>query len=591
MPAIRIFSIDLLPDSANNPTKLINEVSTHIFSKNTMQKYNKIIFLFGGIALGFLLAFTLISDKDTPITSEMIKNAASVIGLEFTPAERDTMIDALEDTRENLLAIRNLKLDNSIPPALNFNPIPVGKRFNFQQRPQAWDLPENVELPENRNELAFYTIGELSSLIKNRKISSVELTEFFLERIRKFDDQLEAVITVTRDRAMEYAQQMDAELEEGIYRGPLHGIPYGAKDLLAVEGYKTTWGAAPYKDQEINETATVIRKLDEAGAILIAKTTLGALAYGDIWFGGRTNNPWDLEQGSSGSSAGSASGTAAGIYPFAIGTETLGSLVSPSTRNGTTALRPTYGRVSRNGAMALSWTMDKIGPITRSVEDAALVFNAIYGSDGIDQTLIDLPFNYNADLDITTLKIGYLESAFERDYPNKQRDSLVLETMRDLGVELIPIELPDYDVGPLRIILTAEAAAAFDQLTLTNQDDMMEWQEPNSWPNTFRAAHFIPATEYINANRARYKLIHKMDSMMQKVDVYISPSFGGGNLLVTNLTSHPSVVLPNGFTDDNHPTSITFTGNLFDEATVLSVAKAYQDATNHHKKHPPLFLE
>ncbi len=543
----------------------------------------------GGIVVGFLLAFTFIQPENAPITSAMIQDAASVIGLEFTQTERDSMIESLDDTRDDLQAIRDFKLNNSVPPSLQFNPIPVGKTFDFQQQSQTWDLPENVALPENRDELAFYTIGELASLIKNRKISSVELTEFFLNRIEQHDDKLEAIVTVTRERALQQAQQMDVELEQGIYRGPLHGIPYGAKDLLAVEGYKTTWGAMPFKDQVIDETATVIKKLDGAGAVLIAKTTLGALAYGDIWFGGRTNNPWDLEQGSSGSSAGSASGTAAGLFPFAIGTETLGSIVSPSTRNGTTGLRPTYGRVSRTGAMALSWSMDKIGPITRSVEDAALVFNAIYGPDGTDQTIIDLPFNYNADLDITALKIGYLKSAFERDYWNKERDSLVLETFKDRGVELIPIELPEFETGPLRIILTAEGAAAFDQLTLTDQDDSMKWQESNAWPNTFRAAHFIPATEYINANRARYELIQKMDSVMQQVDAYISPAFGGGNLLITNLTGHPSVVLPNGFTEDMRPTSITFVGDLFDEATVLSVAKAYQDATDHHTKHPPLF--
>ncbi|MDZ7805732.1 MAG: amidase [Gracilimonas sp.] len=545
----------------------------------------------GGILVGFLFAFTLIQDNNAPITSEMIKDGASIIGLEFTDAERDTMIETLSDTREDLQAIRDMKLNNGVPPSLNFNPIPVGKRFDFQQRAQKWDTPQNVELPDDRNELAFYTVEQLASLIKDRKITSVELTNFFLDRIEKHDEKLEAIITVTRERALEQAEQMDVELAQGIYRGPLHGIPYGAKDLLAVEGYKTTWGAAPYKDQEINETATVVQKLDQAGAVLIAKTTLGALAYGDIWYGGRTNNPWNIEQGSSGSSAGSASGTAAGLFPFAIGTETLGSLVSPSTRNGTTALRPTYGRVSRTGAMALSWTMDKIGPITRSVEDAALVFNAIYGPDGKDQTIVDLPFNYDATTDITGLRIGYLKSAFEQDYWNKGRDSLVLETIRAMGVELIPIELPEYEVGPLRIILTAEAAAAFDQLTLTDQDDLMQWQSPNAWPNTFRSAHFIPATEYINANRARYELIQKMDSVMQDVDVYISPAFGGGNLLVTNLTGHPSVVLPNGFTDNGSPTSITFVGDLFDEATLLSVAKAYQEATDHHEKHPPLFLE
>jgi Asp-tRNA(Asn)/Glu-tRNA(Gln) amidotransferase A subunit family amidase len=556
-----------------------------------MKKYNKIMLFTGGILIGFLFAFTLIQDKSAPITSGMIKNGASIIGLEFTDTERDTMIEALSDTRGDLQSIRDMKLPNSIPPSLNFNPIPVGKRFDYQQRAQKWDLAQNVELPEDKNELAFYTVEQLASLIKDRKITSVELTNFFLDRIEKHDNKLEAVITVTRERALEKAEQMDVELEQGIYRGPLHGIPYGAKDLLAVEGYKTTWGATPYKDQVIDETATVVQKLDQAGAVLIAKTTLGALAYGDIWFGGRTNNPWNLEQGSSGSSAGSAAGTAAGLFPFAIGTETLGSIVSPSTRNGTTGLRPTYGRVSRTGAMALSWSMDKIGPITRSVEDAALVFNAIYGPDGIDQTIVDLPFNYDATVDITDLRIGYLESAFEQDYWNKGRDSLVLETMKELGVELIPIELPDFEVGPLRIILTAEGAAAFDQLTLTDQDDLMQWQTPNAWPNSFRAAHFIPATEYINANRARYELIQKMDSVMQNVDVYISPAFGGGNLLITNLTGHPSVVVPNGFTDNDSPTSITFVGDLFDEATLLTVAKAYQEATDHHKKHPPLFLK
>ncbi len=545
----------------------------------------------GGLTLGFLLAFTLIKSEDAPITSSMLKNAASVIGLNFTQTERDTMIEALQDTRKDLKAIRNFKLDNSIPPAINFNPIPVGKRFNFQQKAQVWDLPQNVVLPENRNDLAFYTIGQLASLIKNHKITSVELTKFFLNRIEEYNGDLEAIVTITRKRALEQAEQMDVELENGIYRGPLHGIPYGAKDLLAVEGYKTTWGATPYKDQVINKTATVIKKLDEAGAVLIAKTTLGALAYGDIWFGGRTNNPWDLDQGSSGSSAGSASGTAAGLFPFAIGTETLGSIVSPATRTGTTGLRPTYGRVSRTGAMALSWSMDKIGALTRSVEDAALVFNAIYGADGKDQTIVELPFNYNAKLDITKLKIGYLASAFNRDYWNKGRDSLVLETLRDLGAELIPIELPKFNVGPLSVILTAEGAASFDQLTLTNKDDSMKWQQPGAWPNTFRAAHFIPATEYINANRARYQLIQKMDSLMQQVDVYVSPSFGGANLLITNLTGHPGLVLPNGFTDDMHPTSITFIGDLFDEATVLSVAKAYQDATGFHKRHPAMFVD
>jgi len=553
-------------------------------------KVSKLLLFIGGILAGFLLAFTVIQDKNAPITKEMVRGAASIIGIDFTEAERDTMTSALEDTREDLQAIRNLNMSNASPPALVFNPVPVGKEFDFVQSDPVFDLPQNIDLPSYRDDLAFYTVAELATLIRNRKITSVELTEFFLDRIDTYDMQLEAIITVTKERALEQAAQLDAELENGTYRGPLHGIPYGAKDLLAVKGYKTTWGAMPYKDQIIHETATVVSKLDEAGAVLIAKTTLGALAYGDIWFGGRTNNPWDLEQGSSGSSAGSASGTAAGLFPFAIGTETLGSIVSPSTRNGATGLRPSYGRVSRHGAMALSWSMDKIGPITRSVEDAAIVFDAIQGPDGIDQSLIDLPFNYNAESDLSDLRIGYLKPAFERDYYNKERDNAVLDVLRDMGVELIPIALPEFQTGPLLITLYAEGAAAFDQLTLSNEDDLMQWQSPNAWPNTFRAARFIPAVEYINANRARYELIQKMeDEVMSQVDVYVTPAFGNANLLITNLTGHPSVVLPNGFTDDGRPTSITFTGDLFDEAGVLRVAKAYQEATNHHKKHPPLF--
>lgn len=550
---------------------------------------SKIILFLAGTLIGSLSVFGLLNDKDAPITSEMVHNAANLVGIEFTEAEADTMISSLENTRERLQVIRNINLENSIPPALVFNPVPVGKTFDVQQSQIVWDIPKNVELPDDINNLAFYSVAELSSLIKNKKITSVELTEFFLSRIERYDPQLLAIVTVTRERALKQAREMDQELTEGTYRGPLHGIPYGAKDLFAVEGYNTTWGATPYKDQIINETATVIKKLDEAGAVLIAKTTLGALASGDVWFGGSTRNPWDLEQGSSGSSAGSASGTSAGLFPFSIGTETLGSIVSPSTRNGATGLRPTYGRVSRTGAMALSWTMDKVGPITRNVEDLALVFNAIYGPDNIDQTIIDLPFNYNANLDISTLKIGYLKSAFDQDYRTKKQDSLTLDVLRNLGFKLIPIELPDIDSNALRIILAAEAAAAFDQLTLSNTDDMLVRQSPGAWPNRFRSSRFIPAVEYINANRVRFQLIQEMEKLMQEVDVYITPSFGGGNLVTTNLTSHPTVVLPNGFDEQGRPTSITFMGDLFDEATVLSVAKAYQQATNHHKKHPPLF--
>lgn len=533
--------------------------------------------------------FAAFSAVNSDITNKTIQYGAEIIGLEFTAAEQDSMQSTLENLRETYALMRERTIPNEIPPAIQFNPIPVGKSFDVTQQPVEFDIPENVKLPENRQDLAFYTVAELSSLIKQKKITSVELTEFFLSRITEHGDTLEAIIEVTRERALEQARQLDKELGNGNYRGPLHGIPYGLKDLFAVEGTKTTWGATPYKDQEINVTATVVEKLDKAGAVLIAKTTLGALAYGDVWFGGKTRNPWNLEQGSSGSSAGSASGTAAGLFPFSIGTETLGSIVSPSTRNGATGLRPTYGRVSRHGAMALSWTMDKVGPITRSAEDLAIVFDAIYGPDELDQTLIDLPFNYDQKIDWENLKIGYHKSAFDSDYYNHEKDSATLAVLATLGANLVPIELPDIPAGELTFILTAEAAAAFDELTRSNKDDEMVWQEQNAWPNLFRAHRFVPAVEYILANRIRYQLIQEMETIMQEVDLYITPAFVGGNLYITNLTGHPSVVVPNGFNENGSPVSITFTGDLFDEGTIIKAAKAYQEATNFDEMNPPLF--
>jgi Asp-tRNA(Asn)/Glu-tRNA(Gln) amidotransferase A subunit family amidase len=415
------------------------------------------------------------------------------------------------------------------------------------------------------------------------------LTELYLNRLKKHGPTLECVVTLTEALAIEQAERADLEIAAGKYRGPLHGIPYGAKDLLAVRGYKTTWGAMPYKGQVIDEDATVIKKLEEAGAVLVAKLTLGALAWGDVWYGGMTRNPWDLEEGSSGSSAGSASATAAGLVAFAIGTETWGSIVSPSTRCGTTGLRPTYGRVSRTGAMALSWSMDKIGPICRTVEDCAIVFKAILGPDGVDQSVADLPFDYSATVDLRKLRVGYTKALFEEEYDNREADAATLEALERLGVDLIPIELPDYPVESLAFILSAEAAAAFDELTRSGKDDLLVRQIKNAWPNVFRSSRLIPAVEYIQANRIRYKVIQSMETTLENVDVYVAPSFGGDNLLLTNLTGHPCVVLPNGFDEDGAPVSISFIGRLFDEGTVLAVAKVYQDATDFHTTHPPMF--
>ena len=522
------------------------------------------------------------------VNAHTLASAARVLGLEFTAVERDSMIEDVRERLDQFNRIRSAQIDNAIPPALQFNPIPP--EMNLQELKQGFRMADYSAtiLPEQINDLAFYSIGQLAHLIKTRQITSLQLTEFFLQRLKSYGPTLECVITLTEDLALREARRSDAEIAAGKYRGPLHGIPYGVKDLLAVRGYKTTWGAMPYKDQVINEDATVVVKLREAGAVLAAKLTMGALAWGDVWYGGKTRNPWNLEQGSSGSSAGSASAVAAGLLPFAIGTETWGSIVSPSTVCGTTGLRPTYGRVSRHGAMALSWSMDKIGPITRYAEDGALVFEAIHGPDGLDQTLYDIPFSYSPQLDLKPLRVGYLVDDFNSDYAFKTNDSLALQVFREMGIDLIPIQLPFPNVGDLSFILSAEAAAAFDELTLSNRDDLMVRQIRNAWPNVFRHSRFIPAVEYINANRLRYQLIQEMQELMKKVDLYLAPSWKGNNLLFTNLTGHPCVVFPNGFASSGTPTSMTINGRLFDEGRILALAKMYQDRTGHHKKHPQL---
>ena len=521
------------------------------------------------------------------IRKEDVVGAERIVGLTFTQMERDSMLQDLIDNLQSYLKLRAVEIPNAVPPALQFNPVPAGTKLETAQRKFVASKARKLAVPAGLEDLAFWPVRDLAELVRAKKITSTQLTKMYLERLKKYGPRLECVITLTEERALEHARLADEEIAKGKYRGLLHGIPYGAKDLLAVKGYRTTWGAMPFKGQVIDEDATVVKKLDEAGAVLVAKLTMGALAWGDVWYGGTTRNPWNLEEGSSGSSAGSASATAAGLVAFAIGTETWGSIVSPSTRCGTTGLRPTYGRVSRTGAMALSWSMDKIGPICRTVEDCAIVFDAIRGSDGIDQTLIDSPFNFDPQVDFKKLRIGYLKRLFEEDYDNRTNDAATLAKLRDLGAELVPIDLPDYPVDALAFILSAEAAAAFDELTRSGRDSLMVRQTRDAWPNVFRASRFIPAVEYIQANRLRYLIIQDMGKL--GVDVYLSPSFGGSNLLLTNLTGHPCVVLPNGFDEKGSPTSVTFMGRLFGERTLLAVAKAYQDATEFHLKHPPLF--
>jgi len=522
----------------------------------------------------------------------LIINAENLMGLHFDTAGHNQMQSNLRRQLASYERMRGYSLDNSIAPALMFQPL-----LNPDEQPvQEYANPvpvREVTLPESEEEIAFLTVEELSQLIRNGDLSSVELTKIYLNRLKKYGDSLYCVVTITENLALEQAEKADQEISQGNYKGPLHGIPYGVKDLLAVEGYKTSWGAMPYRDQVINQTATVVKKLEEAGAVLVAKLSMGALAMGDVWFGGISRNPWNPEQGSSGSSAGSASATAAGLVAFSIGTETLGSIVSPSTRCGVTGLRPTFGRVSRTGAMALSWSMDKIGPICRSADDCALVFDVIRGPDGIDRTVVDKAFNYNFNTDIKNLKIAYLKNEFRGDYENQANDLEVLTVFNRMGVELIPVEMEfeGIPISSLRIILNAEAAAAFDELTRSGLDSTLTAQEEWSWPNTFRSARFIPAVEYIQANRHRTVLMEEMEKLMRDYDVVITPSFRGDQLLVTNLTGHPCVVVPNGFNEEKSPTSICFIGRLYDEASILLAASKYQQATGFDEMHPPLFYK
>lgn len=536
------------------------------------------------------VAFTFLTMVVCAQTQHPTQEIEPFYDLNFTTAERDSLLQGLRDYQRSIEAIHRYQLENSVPMSLWFDPVPTGFKKETVQKPIDWGLPKEVKVPDNLEELAFFPVHKLAVLLKSKKITSTQLTKIYLGRLKKFSDTLQCTVLLLEERALAQARKADEEIAKGKYRGPLHGIPYGVKDLLAVEGTKTTWGAEPYVDQEIKTTATIVKKLDEAGAVLVAKFTLGALAMGDIWFGGVTKNPWNLKQGSSGSSAGSASATVAGLVAFSIGTETLGSIVSPSTRCGASGLRPTFGTVSRHGAMALSWSMDKIGPICRSAFDAALVYEVIRGADELDKSTRSAVFNYAAKTDLKKLKVGYVKSLFDATYPNKENDQNVLEVIKSLGVELVEVELPSsIPVGAVRLMLTAEAAAAFDELTRSNKDSLLSNQLRWAWPNTFRTARFIPAVEYINASRMRQQLIEEYHQVTKDFDVIISPSFGGTQLLTTNLTGHPCVVVPNGFNNSGSPTSISFLGKLYGEAAPLLLARAYQEVTEWEDKQPPLF--
>ncbi len=523
------------------------------------------------------------------LARQTLSEAERILGLEFTDAERDLMLQDVAEARAGLGRLRAVGLANDVPPALGFRPL-AGGEVPPPQEPRT--RPSRVAArpaPADLEELALLSVPELAAMLRARRVSSVELTRMYLARLERLDPALHCVVALLPERALALARRADEELARGRPRSPLHGVPWGVKDLLAVGGARTTWGSRAHREQAFAADAAVVERLDAAGAVLVAKLSCGSLAWGDVWFGGHTRNPWKLDQGSSGSSAGSAAAVAAGLVGFAIGTETWGSIVSPGTRCGATGLRPTFGRVSRRGCMALAWSLDKIGPLARGVEDCALVLDRIHGADPGDPDSVDLPYAFDARRDVRRLRVGYDATAFAQEREEARFDESVLAVLRDLGSEPRPVELPDLPAEDMMLALSAEAAAAFDEFTRSGRDDELDRQTRGSWPNVFRAARLLPAVEYVTSARLRTVALRALARLFRDHDVIVSPTFGGQTLALTNLTGHPAVVVPSGFRDDGTPVSITFWGGLYGEDRVLSLAKAYQDATGWHRKAPPLF--
>lgn len=534
--------------------------------------------------------------NDPVITKEILRDAAAVAGLSFTDMQLDGMLAGVNRNLLRYQDLRKVELDNSVPPPLYFNPILPGMKIDRTRRPFRMSEAPHVTRPRNLEEVAFWPVTQLAELVRTRQVSSVELTEMYLGRLKKFNPKLLCAVTITEDLAVRLARDADREIAAGRYRGPLHGIPWGVKDLASAKGYPTTWGAAPFKNRVIDRDATVVSRLTASGAVLVAKLTTGELALDDIWFGGQTKNPWDLSMGSQGSSAGPGSATAGGLVGFSVGTETGGSIVAPSAICGVTGLRPTFGRVSRYGVMTLCWSLDKTGPMCRSVEDCALVLAAIQGPDDRDLAVQDVPFNWDANLDIRKLRVGYLRAAFSNTRQTPQvdaNDAAALAKIRSMGFELKEIELPEHATLDFLIILWGEANAALRDPIDTRPAELVR-QDRVRDQNSFR---LLPAMEYLNANRVRTLLMQEMDRVLSEIDVYLLPfdyadytpnPVATLNSAVTNLTGHPGLAVPHGFDEKGHPTSLSFIGKLYGEAEMLAFAKAYQDATGWHLKHPPL---
>ncbi len=534
-----------------------------------------------------LIISTSTFSQDT-LTKKDIISASKLVDVKYSEREIEMMYSDVKDNIVDYKKMHTIGLNNSVGMSIFQK---VSPKSVIKQEKLKWSYDKKIKLPSNKNELAFFSINQLGSLLRNKQITSVELTKFYINRLKQFGDSLQCVVSLTEVIAMEQAKQADDNFKNNVDKGPLQGIPYGLKDLFAVSGTKTTWGAQPYKDQIIDQDAFVYTKLKEAGAVMVAKFTLGALAMGDYWFDGRTKNPWNLERGSSGSSAGSTSATVAGLIPFAIGTETHGSIISPSHTCGATGLRPTFGSVSRTGAMTLSWSLDKVGPICRSSEDAATVFAYIHGTDGLDPSATEAPFNYTTKKDIKSLRVGYAKNYFDK-LDSTSEELQVLKELRALGIDLKPMNFPDsevYKFDMIGMVIGAESAAAFDEFTRTDLDDQMTKQTRYDWPNYFRVSRTIPAVEYINSNRHRSLLMQKVNQVMEEFDVIITPSFAGKQLSITNLTGHPALCMPIGFTKQGSPNSITFLANLFKEEDLLAFGKYFQDNTKYEDVHPPKF--
>ena len=555
------------------------------------------------------------------IDKATLECAERIIGIDFSDAEQHQALGGVNTSLANFERLREFPIPLDTEPATTFRPYLPGRKPKPGATPNARiKITSAAPAPRHSSvdDLAFLPVTTLSALVRKREISSTELTRMYLARLKKHGPALNCVVTLTEELALAQAARADQEIKAGRYKGPLHGIPWGAKDLFATKGIPTTWGAAPYQNQVFDYDATVVERLRDAGAVLVAKLSLGALAQGDNWFRGQTKNPWN-GRGSSGSSAGPGSATAAGLVGFSLGTETRGSIISPAAINGVVGLRPTYGRVSRFGAMALSWTMDKIGPMCRSVEDCALVLNAIYGPDGRDDTVVDAPFAWNPDVPLSKLRMGYVKAEFEGPAadgrgargdggrgdagggrgrggltPEQQRAlaaarvrilNEALDTLRKSGAKLEPVQIPGGALAnTIGFILSVEAAAAFDDLTRT---DAIRDPSLNTWPNTFRTHRYVPAVEYIRAQRARTLLMRQMDEFMAKYDVFLSPT-NSDSLGLTNLTGHPALALRAGFHEDM-PIELMITGRLYEEATVLGVGLAYERATEWHRRSPAGF--